>query len=288
MNPTENYRFKVGALKCIAISDRTERFPLDTIVKNISPEQLKQALLECGCSPTENIAYYNCLYIETDQHRVLIDAGWGKDIRAFGGVNWSGAIVDHLQSESITPSDIDTLVITHGDADHILGIANLNNELVFPNATYILLKEAWDFWSNEANLAQLPALLTIFARKTLPLIKNRIKVVQAGIEFIPGFQLISAPGHRPGHTALAITSSGEHLLHLADTVGHPVLMEHPAWHGYADSQHDLAEKDRVRLLTQASSQQALVFGSHLPFPGVGRISRHGEGWRWQPLAQASN
>ena len=88
MNTTENYRFKVGALKCSAISDRTERFPLDTIVRDISPEQLRQALLECGCSPTENIAYYNCLYIETEQHRILIDAGWGKDIRAFGGVNW--------------------------------------------------------------------------------------------------------------------------------------------------------------------------------------------------------
>ena len=44
----------------------------------------------------------------------------------------------------------------------------------------------------------------------------------------PGFQLTSAPRHQPGHTALAITSSGEHLLNLADTVGHPILMQHPA------------------------------------------------------------
>ncbi len=287
MNTTNQYHFNVGALQCIAINDRIEHFPIDTIVKDVSPDELKRALVAEGLSPTENLAYYNGLFVDTGEKRVLIDAGWGKEPRPFGGVNWKGDLVDCLQNEGISPSDIDVLVITHGDADHILGIANSNNELTFPSCTYALTEEAFNYWSNPANAAALPPPLTIFGRKMLPLIQKRIQVVAAGGEFLPGFQLISAPGHRPGHTALWITSEGQHLLHLADTVGHPILMTHPSWHGYADAAHDQAAQDRIRLLTLAASQHALVFGSHLPFPGVGTITSLGEGWHWQPLREAS-
>ncbi len=302
MNRTENYHFQVGDLKCIAISDWTEIFPVETIVKDVPPEQLRQALLEGDYSLTENMIYYNCLYIQTDQHRILVDTGMGKSTpqqaKAFHDLLQetqsssasvvpalrprNGALLDRLQVEGITPAEIDLILITHGDGDHIGGIANSDRQLIFPNATFILLKEAWDFWFDEARVAKWPEILTAHGRKTFPLIKSRIKVVEPGDEFLQGFQTISAPGHRPGHTALAITSAGEHLLHLADTVGHPILMEHPSWHGYADSRHDQAEKDRVQLLDQAVSQQALVFGSHLPFPGVGRMIPRGEGWHWQP------
>jgi glyoxylase-like metal-dependent hydrolase (beta-lactamase superfamily II) len=308
MNRTKNYHFQVGNLKCIAISDWTEIFPVETIVKDVSPEQLRQALLEGGYSQTENTIYYNCLYIQTDQHRILIDTGMGKDtqqqakalldfLQATQSPSTSavpalrprdGALLDRLQAEGITSAEIDLVIITHGDGDHIGGIANSDHQLVFPKATFVLSKEAWDFWFNEALVAQWPAFLTAHGRRIFPLIKSRIKVVEPGDEFLPGFQAISAPGHRPGHTALAITSAGKHLLHVADTVGHPILVEHPSWHGYADSRHDQAEKDRVQLLSQAVSQQALVFGSHLPFPGVGHIIPRGEGWRWQPLDKASS
>jgi glyoxylase-like metal-dependent hydrolase (beta-lactamase superfamily II) len=308
MNKIDNYHFQVGDLKCIAISDWTETFPIETIVKDVSSEQLRQALLEGGYSQTENTIYYNCLYIQTGQRRILVDTGMGmetlqqtqalRDLLQASKPNDTsavpalrpreGALLHRLQTEGITPAEIDLIIITHGDGDHIGGITNSDHQLVFPNATFILSKEAWDFWFDEALVARWPAFLTAHGRRIFPLIKNRIQVVEPGDEFLPGFQAISAPGHRPGHIALAITSDGEHLLHLADAVGHPLLVEHPSWHGYADSRHDQAEKDRVQLLSQAVSQQALAFGFHLPFPGVGRIVSRGEGWRWQPLDEASS
>jgi glyoxylase-like metal-dependent hydrolase (beta-lactamase superfamily II) len=282
MKTTENYYFKVGTLKCIAINDCTGTLAGQCTVKDVPSDLLNRIFLERGISLTETSLYYNCLYIQTDQHRILVDAGLGYLGQAAQQQN--GVLLDGLQAEGIAPADIDIVIITHGDFDHTGGITTLDNQLVFPKADYILLKDAWDFWSDAASVAQWPEFLTVFGRKTLPLIQGRLKVIEAGVEFLPGFQLISVPGHRPGHTALAITSSGEHLLHLADTVGHPILMEYPAWHGYADSRHDQAAKDRFQLLNQAVSQQALVFGSHLPFPGVGRITPQGEGWHWQPLA----
>jgi len=278
MDTATNYPFKVGALKCIAINDGTNTSSPERLVTDVPTEQLNQALLECGYSPSEIIFYYNCLYIQTGRHRILVDAGWGK-----GTQRREDALLDRLKAEGIAPTDISMVIITHGDFDHVGGITTSEDQLTFPKADYILSKDSWDFWSNAETLAQLPEHLTVFGRKMLPLIRSRLKVVGPGVEFLPGFQLIPAPGHRPGHAVVDISSSGKHLLHLADTVVHPVLMEHPSWHSPFDSQPDQAEKDKRQLLCQAVAQKALVFGSHFPFPGVGRITPHAEGWRWQPL-----
>jgi glyoxylase-like metal-dependent hydrolase (beta-lactamase superfamily II) len=282
MDTTKNFHFTAGTLECIAVSDGTEVVPATSVVKDVPAEQWSQALLDGGYSPTESVVYFNCLTIRSGRQRVLVDAGWGR-----GTQRRDGALLDRLKSEGIAPDDVDFIVITHGDGDHIGGITTADGQLVFPNASYILSQEAWDFWSNTAVVARWPEFLTVFGRKTLPLIRDRVEVVAPGSEFLPGFRLVPAPGHRPGHTLLAVTSCGEYLLHLADLVGHPLLMEHPTWTWQFDYKPDQVEKDKAQLLGQAAAQHATVFGSHLPFPGVGRITAQGEGWRWQPLAGAA-
>lgn len=302
MHATENYHFKVGDFNCIALSDCIGNMPGQCIVKDAPADRVSEVFAEHGLSLTETVLYYNCLYIQTDQHRILIDAGIGRSSRQQNSAvldrleaegklpmprsampKLEGVLLDRLQEDGIAPANIDLVIITHCDGDHIGGLTS-GSERVFPNADYIFLKDAWDFWSDAARVAQWPEFLMAFGRKTLPLIQDRLKIVEAGAEFLPGFQLMLVPGHRPGHTAVAITSAGEHLIHVADTIGHPILMDYPAWHGFADLMHDQAAQDRVRLLSLAVEQQALVFGSHLPFPGVGHVVPHGEGWRWQPAA----
>jgi glyoxylase-like metal-dependent hydrolase (beta-lactamase superfamily II) len=277
MYTTDNYHFSIGTLNCIAIDDGSEIIPAESFIKDMPPEQWSQALSSGGYSPAQATVYFNCLTIHTGQQRILVDAGWGK-----GTQRRDGDLLEHLGEEGISPADIEAIVITHGDVDHIGGILDAENRLVFANASYILPKDAWEFWSNTAVVARWPEFLTFFGRKTLPLIREKVKVFAAGDEFLPGFQFMSAPGHRPGHAALAVTSNGQHFIHLADTVGHPLFMENPAWHWYADFQPDQAEKDKIQVLNRAAADHALVFGSHLPFPGVGRIVQHAAGWRWQP------
>jgi len=277
MTSHQNYHFKVGGIDCIAICDGTEVVPIESVFKDAPTELVKKALVEGGYPVNESTVYFNCLFMQARQQRLLVDAGWGKGVGRQGG-----ELPDRLHDEGISPADIDTIILTHGDIDHIGGILTGDNQLAFPNAGYIMLKEAWDFWTNQARFARMPEFLTYFGRKVLPVMGERVKVVEAGVEFLPGFQLIPASGHRPGHAALAVTSSGESFIHLADTVGHPLLMEHPEWHWYADFSFEQAEKDKFHVLNQAVAQHALVFGPHLSFPGVGRVAPLGTAWCWQP------
>ncbi|MCX6028089.1 MAG: MBL fold metallo-hydrolase [Chloroflexi bacterium] len=283
MNSTENYHFQVGTLNCIAIHDGAGVSPVESLTKNVPPEQVSQALRERGYSPTEIALGYNCLTIQADRCRVLVDAGWGQEPQG----PRQGELLQRLQADGITPDDIDLVVITHGDYDHIAGITTPDNRLTFPHAEYVLLKESWDFHSDRAILAQLPRPMQAFGGRTLPLIRERLKIVAANAEFLPGFHLLSAAGHRPGHSVLHIESGGECLLHLADAVGHPILMEHPTWQWSYDSMPDQAAEVRTSLLQQAASQHAVVFGSHFPFPGVGRVTREEAGWRWHPAVMAA-
>jgi len=275
----ENYRFEVGTFACLAINDLTRTVPAAGIVTNISPEEWQRALVERGYSPTESVRYCNCLYLQAGECRVLVDTGWGK-----GSERGDGALLEHLLAAGIAPADIDVVVLTHLDGDHVGGITTADGEFVFPNADYVVSDEAWEFWTDEARSARMPERQALLARRTLSRIQSRLEVVPAEVEFLPGLTLISAPGHRPGHVAISVTSEAATLYHLADAVGHPILMEHPSWHWSFDSWPEQADADRRRLLGLAAERQALVFGSHLPFPGLGHVVPHGEGWRWQPAA----
>lgn len=279
MSAMENYHFQVGAFECVAISDGVDTVPAEGIVKNVPLEAWRRALVEHGYSPTEATTYFNCLYVQAGEYRVLVDAGWGK-----GTQRRDGDLPERLLAEGIAPPDIDIVVITHLDGDHVGGIATRDGQFAFPNADYVLSEAAWDFWSDDALVARMPERLALSGRRTLAFIQGRLEVVPAEAEFLPGLTLISAPGHRPGHTALSIASEGMLLYHLADSVGHAILMEHPSWQWSYDARPEQAEKDRRLILGQAAERGALVFGPHLPFPGVGHVVAQGEGWRWQPLA----
>ena len=274
----ERYPFKVGDFECLVINDDSDVYPLAGSVVNVSTERLEQALGELGLPTKEMGVGFNCLLINTPQCRILVDTGWGPGIGPR-----PGRLIQNLEAEGIAPQTIDTIILTHGDGDHVGGILDGQGNPAFPKARYVMWRTAWEFWTTESNLAPMPEDVAAFGRKTLPLIQDRLDLVEPETEFLPGFQLIPAVGHRRDHIALLIISAGEQLLHLADTVVHPMMLASPGWYSPYDSLPEQAIVTKRRLLDRAAADKTLVFAAHFPFPGLGYVSPKEEGWRWQPV-----
>ena len=100
---------------------------------------------------------------------------------------------------------------------------------------------------------------------------------------MPGVHIIPAPGHTPGHIALVISSVNEELLHVADAVLHPMHLENPAWRNAFDLNQDDAATTRRRLFDRAAADNAIVLAYHFPFPGIGRVKKSANAWKWESL-----
>ena len=288
---SEAYHFKVGAFECMAVGDGTHTYapptfppPATFLFGNAPRNHLEQTLRKHDIEAeqwTEWTSPYNCLVIDTGEHRVLVDTG-ASDL----GPN-TGRLLQNLQAEGIEPEDIDLVILTHCHPDHINGNTFEDGQLVFPDARYAMWKGEWDFWTSGEAEAQLDEhfreILLSFVRKNLPPIQDRLEFIEREREILPGIQAISAPGHTPGHMALLISSGGDQLLHIVDTVLHPIHLERPDWCALVDFAPDQVTLTRRRLLKQAAQTKILVFASHFPFPGLGRVVPKGEDWRWQAI-----
>jgi len=288
---SEIHRFKVGSFECIAVSDGTHTYappifpiPGTFLFANAQREHLERVLREHNLDLeqwTEWISPYICLVVDTGKHRVLVDTGadsLGPD---------TGKLLQNLQGGGISPVDIDTVILTHGHPDHLGGNTDAEGKLVFQNARHVIWRDEWDFWMSEQAERKLDEhvkeVLLKFARKNLPPIQGRLDIIDHETGIVPGIQAIAAPGHTPGHMALAISSGNEQLLCISDAVLHPIHLEQPDWYAGVDFAPDQTVATRRRLLNRAATERALVLAFHFPFPGLGYVIQKGQAWQWQPI-----
>jgi len=287
---TETYSFKVGALECMAVSDGGLTYaspmfpPPATILFNNAPVgALNRVLSEHDLQPeqwTEWTSPYTCLLVEAAGHLVLVDTGAG------GLAPSTGRLIHNLKAAGIEPDDIDTVILTHAHPDHIGGNIDSEGKLTFPNARYVMWKEEWAFWTSEEAALKLDEhakIMLPFAQRNLPPIRDRLELVDHETEILPGVRAVAAPGHTPGHMAVAISSGRQQLLCISDTVLHPVHLEQPEWYAVVDFAPEQVVSTRRRILNEAAIGKALVLAFHFPFPGLGHVIRKGTGWRWQPI-----
>jgi len=293
---TGSYRFAVGGFECISISDGAFNYPLEVFFANASREEVEEALRRRNL-PTDRVTTpYTCLFVDTGQHRVLIDTGAGNLAAAapmmFPSIDHAttvtGELLDHLEAAGIEPATVDTVIITHAHPDHVGGTLDEAGALVFGNARYVVPRDEWEFWMSEAATERAPAPMVDIARRNLEAMRDGLSLVADGDELVPGIRVIAATGHTPGHIALSITSGGEQLLHISDVVLYPLHLEHPQWVPVFDILPEEAAASKHRMFDRAVEQQATVFAHHFPpFPNLGHVRKHGAGWEWHPIQRAA-
>lgn len=293
-----SFRFRLGKYECLAINDGIFNYPLESFFANAPLEQVKEVLHRHNL-PTEQIATFcTSLLVDTGQHRVLIDTGagalgfWARQLspkNVDDTTTVTGRLVENMKAVGVEPADIDVVIITHAQPEQVGGTLDEYGEIAFPNAWHVISENEARFLDSEAATTRVSnpkvdAALVVTTRQHLSPLRDRHLAKIEVVEIVPGFTVIPTPGHTPGHTALSITSDGEQLLHVSDTVLHPLHLEHPEWTSVFDLSPAEAVASKCRIFDLAAEEQALVFAHRFPpFPNLGRVVKGDEGWQWHPI-----
>jgi glyoxylase-like metal-dependent hydrolase (beta-lactamase superfamily II) len=113
---------------------------------------------------------------------------------------------------------------------------------------------------------------------------ERAEALEVGQRIGANIEAIAAPGHEVGHTCFRITSEGEIVLVWGDIVHVPsIQFERPEITWEFDRDQEQARASRLRIMALAADNMYYIAGAHLDSPGVGRITRSGTSFRFDPL-----
>lgn len=282
------YRFKIGRFNCISLSDGTFDYnPMHIFPKDMTEDQVKEVLRNHNLQTDKLISPYTFLFVDTGEHKILVDMGAGKL-----GPN-TGKLVGNLKASGVQPEDINIVFITHAHPDHIGGTLDDEGKPNYPNARYFMSKNEWDFWFSEEasrkvaeHLSQIvpTEVFMKIARGQLGPVKDRIKLISEESEVLPCIRVHFTPGHTPGHMVVSFYSEGEELFNVGDAILFPFFIERPDLRPMVDIIPDMADASKRRLCDLLAEKKAWVLAQHfMPFPSLGHIIRKGECWHWQPV-----
>lgn len=230
----------------------------------------------------------NVLLVKTKNRLILMDSGMGifADER-------TGFLLKSMKKAGFLPKDITDVFISHAHPDHIGGVVDKKNTLVFPNATIFISKIEYDFWMqasikdfSNSELSKHPEVIG----QIIPSIQNVLKAIQSKLKFYEldktiyeNFSFQLAPGHTPGLTLVTISSGSEKLLYMADLIhSDVVLFPHPDWGYFGDTDLDIAIASRKKLLKELAETKSRAFSYHLPWPGLGFTKSRNTAYEWIP------
>ncbi len=130
----------------------------------------------------------------SDGRNVLIDTGFPQEwdpSERFPTLTFEHNIVSALAKLGLQPGDIDILVTTHFDPDHVgMNDAFASAEIVAQRAAYDAARDG------EERAAQ--------TREHWDAPDLRYRLVDGDTEILPGLTVISTPGHTPGHQSVLV------------------------------------------------------------------------------------
>ncbi|MBQ9663563.1 MAG: N-acyl homoserine lactonase family protein [Oscillospiraceae bacterium] len=182
-----------------------------------------------------------CAYlIEHPKGLILIDTGWCRDISPCGVYDLNAvnkvlpahlsalfhpclpegmAIHEQLAAMGIRPEDLDYVLLTHLDPDHVAGLKHVNKakHIILPEDEYFWAcrtvyktRQPWSLWYDQP-------IERLYYRGS-PLGPNRWAIDLFGDESI---QMVNVPGHTDGQAAIIVRNGGRYVLLAADAAYSP-------------------------------------------------------------------
>jgi glyoxylase-like metal-dependent hydrolase (beta-lactamase superfamily II) len=280
------YRLMVGDYEVTVLLDGFFPMKPKEVLTDLPEKKLHEFLSQSHQEETIPTSV-NAFLVNTGTRLILIDAGCG----AFFGPSF-GRILGNLKASGYTPEQVDEVEITHMHTDHLGGIV-LDGKAAFPHATIRLDQQDADYWLNIENAKTAKAQMKdMFANAVAAVAPykalGQFKPFHGKTELAPGITAIPSYGHTPGHTAYAIESQGKKLLLVGDLFHiEAIQFPDPSVSLLYDSDSKEAAVQRKKIFQEASEQGFLLGAAHLPFPGIGHVSKVKSVYRYLPIPYAA-
>ncbi|HKI86802.1 MAG TPA: MBL fold metallo-hydrolase, partial [Thermoanaerobaculia bacterium] len=155
--------------------------------------------------------------------------------------------------------------------------------LAFPNATYVVQRRELEFatHTNERTAGS-------YLRENIEPVTaaGRWQLVEGATDFLPGISLLPTPGHVPYHQSVVLRSGGETACFVADLIPTGSHVPLPWIMGY-DLEPLVTLESKRSFLARAEAEAWLLILEHEPGEGLGRVTRDGKGYRFDPLDTTS-
>ncbi|HKU08246.1 MAG TPA: MBL fold metallo-hydrolase [Bradyrhizobium sp.] len=283
------YRYNVGTHQVTVVCDGVATINLpDNYIANASKEQVGKVFTEAHL-PADKVTHtFNPLVVNTGPKLVVIDAGLGP-AQFEQSKGRTGQFHTNLAAAGIDRNNVDIVIISHFHGDHINGLLAAENKPAFPNAEIMVPATEWKFWMDDGEMSKgmgNPILEGNFknARRVFDALGRKVTPYESGKELAPGITSMASPGHTPGHSSFVVASGSDKVLVQVDiTAGAAFLtVKNPEWQFGSDVDKPLAVQTRRKLYDMAIAEKMPIQAFHAAFPGLVRVEKDGNGYRWVP------
>lgn len=276
--------FEVGNLRVSMVSDGVSMAPRGPgWFTGIDPAEWMPAI---GVDSPDALLPVNFggFLIEGEGHITLVDCGFGEMAKSMPHLEGGAAMLDQMASLDVAPDDVDRIIQTHMHADHCGWLIDStdNPELTFPNATVFIDRAEVAYWRSSASDDNLAPDYTR-ARLSAVADADRLEEVHDDVVLEGGVEILSTPGHTPGHVSVMVRSGGESALLLGDVAHHCIHLERHNWHQSYDVDRPAAVATRGRMAALAVAEDAIVTAPHMPALTLVRLEKTDTGYRYHQV-----
>ncbi|WEW96272.1 MBL fold metallo-hydrolase [Pseudomonas nitroreducens] len=276
------FRLAVGDYEVTALYDGYNDLSPGLLL-GLSRERIGALLARSAMGDERVQTNFNAFLVNTGKHLVLVDSGAGQCI---GGT--AGHLPENMKAAGYAPEQVDSILLTHMHLDHVCGLVDGQGRALFANATVYATQAEADYWLDEKRRDQAPEKAREFfqvAQQSLAPYRatNRLRTFVPPASPLPELQTEATSGHTPGSTSYRFESGGEAIVFIGDLI-HNVAVQfaHPEVAIRFDTDPKQAVKAREAEFGALAKNGAWVAAAHLPFPGIGHITRDGKAFNWAP------
>ncbi|MEU7486952.1 MBL fold metallo-hydrolase [Streptomyces sp. NPDC042319] len=234
--------------------------------------------------------------LRSEGKTILVDTGVGNHKERPYAPVWSHLETDFLANlarAGVAPEDVDIVINTHLHIDHVGWNTYLDGRQwvsTFPNATYLMPKDDFDFWNPENGHKPLLGRgnQNVFEDSVAPVHRaGRTLLWENSHQIDAGLRLDAAPGHTPGSSVLTLTSGTDRAVFVGDMLHSPVQILEPDTNSCFCEDPAGARATRRKVLGWAADNNALVIPAHLGGHGAAEVVRDGSKFAikgWAPFA----